>query len=102
MVRGTMVPNLETPARADALLAQLLAQGHEQVKPQGWGQEWIAAVHEASYLLVSHDLNVIAHMCEQIAFMVEGRFVDVLAPNQLRGARLHHPEAQRLLDTALV
>lgn len=57
---------------------------------------------QQAYLLVSHDLNVIAHMCEQIAFMVEGRFVDVLAPNQLRGARLHHPEAQRLLDTALV
>ena len=50
MVRGTMVPNLEAPARADALLKQLLAQDHEQVAPQGWGQEWIAAVHDAGYL----------------------------------------------------
>ena len=50
MVRGTMVPNLEAPARADALLKQLLAQGHEQVAPQDWGQEWIAAVHDAGYL----------------------------------------------------
>lgn len=50
IVRGTLVPNLESPARADALLAQLLAQGHEQVAPQGWDQQWIAAVHDAGYL----------------------------------------------------
>lgn len=57
---------------------------------------------QQAYLLVSHDLHVVAHMCDQIAFMVGGRFVDVLTPDQLRGARLHHPDAQRLLDTALI
>lgn len=50
MVRGTMAPNLESPVRAETLLRQLCAQGHEQVSPQGWGQEWIAAVHDADYL----------------------------------------------------
>ena len=55
-----------------------------------------------AYLLVSHDLHVVAHMCDQIAFMVGGRFTDVLTPDQLRGARLRHPDAQRLLDTALI
>ena len=50
MVRGTMAPNLEAPVRAETLLKQLCAQGHEQVSPQGWGQKWIAAVHDAGYL----------------------------------------------------
>ncbi len=54
-----------------------------------------------AFVLVSHDLHVVAHMCDQIAFMVGGRFTDVLTREQLRGARLHHPEAQRLLETAL-
>ena len=56
--------------------------------------------HQA-FVLVSHDLHVVAHMCDQIAFMVDGRFVDVLTRAQLRGARLHHPEAQRLLEAAI-
>ncbi len=54
-----------------------------------------------AFVLVSHDLHVVAHMCDRIAFMVGGRFTDVLTREQLRGARLHHPEAQRLLEAAL-
>lgn len=50
IVRGTVVRNLESPARADALLDRLLAQGHTQVTPQDWDQQWIAAVHDAGYL----------------------------------------------------
>lgn len=50
IVRGTMVGNLESPARAEALRAQLLSQGHEQVEPKNWGHEWIGAVHDAGYL----------------------------------------------------
>jgi len=56
---------------------------------------------QQAFVLVSHDLHVVAHMCDQIAFMVGGRFTDVLTREQLRGARLHHPEAQRLLEAAL-
>lgn len=52
-------------------------------------------------VLVSHDLNVVAHMCDQVAFMVGGRFTDVLGRDQLRQANLHHPEARKLLETAL-
>lgn len=50
IVRGTLVRNLESPERADALLAQLTSQGHEKVLPRGWDQRWIAAVHDAGYL----------------------------------------------------
>ena len=56
---------------------------------------------QQAFVLVSHDLHVVAHMCDRIAFMVGGRFTDVLTREQLRGARLHHPEAQRLLEAAL-
>jgi peptide/nickel transport system ATP-binding protein len=56
--------------------------------------------HQA-FVLVSHDLNVVAHMCDRVAFMVGGRFTDVLPRDALRGARLGAPEAQRLLEAAL-
>lgn len=58
--------------------------------------------HQQAFILVSHDLHVVAHMCDHIAFMVAGRFTDVLTRGQLRGARLSHPEAQQLLDSALL
>ncbi len=56
---------------------------------------------QQAFVLVSHDLSVVAHMCDQIAFMVGGRFTDVLTRTALRGARLQASEAQRLLDAAL-
>lgn len=56
---------------------------------------------QQAFVLVSHDLHVVAHMCDQIAFMVGGRFTDVLSRGQLRGAHLRDPEAQRLLEAAL-
>jgi Deacetylases, including yeast histone deacetylase and acetoin utilization protein len=50
IVRGVVVGNLETPARAEALLASLLAQGHERVTPGAWDRRWISAVHDLGYL----------------------------------------------------
>lgn len=50
IVRGTVVQNLELPARADALLSGLLVRGHEQVAPGHWDRRWISAVHDLGYL----------------------------------------------------
>lgn len=50
IVRGTVVRNLESPARADALLAGLLAKGHQQVAPGDWERSWISSVHDLGYL----------------------------------------------------
>lgn len=50
VVRGALVQNLESPARADALLTRLVADGHERVLPTGWDRRWIAAVHDLGYL----------------------------------------------------
>jgi len=56
---------------------------------------------QLAFVLVSHDLHVVAHLCERIAFMVDGRFTDVLTRDALRTARLSDPQAQRLLQAAL-
>lgn len=50
IVRGMVVGNLESPARAEALLAGLLARGHEKVEPAAWDRRWISAVHDLGYL----------------------------------------------------
>ncbi len=50
VVRGNLVPTMETPARAQALRSWLVAQGHEQVTPREWGMQWISAVHDVGYL----------------------------------------------------
>jgi len=56
---------------------------------------------QQAFVLVSHDLHVVAHLCEHIAFMVDGRFTDVLTRDTLRSARLSNPQAQALLQAAL-
>ena len=37
-----------------------------------------------TYLMVSHDIAVIAHMCDQIAIMKDGRILEKLTPDQVR------------------
>lgn len=57
---------------------------------------------QQAFVMVSHDLHVVAHMCEKIAFMVGGRFAELVSREELlRGTRLRDPEAQRLLEAAL-
>lgn len=47
---GTQAPNPELPARADRLLQAALASGLEQVAPDDYGDDVIAAVHTPTYL----------------------------------------------------
>ena len=54
-----------------------------------------------AFLMVSHDLHVVAHMCERIAFMVHGRFVDLVTREELLAGQLQSPEAKRLLEAAM-
>jgi peptide/nickel transport system ATP-binding protein len=53
-----------------------------------------------SYLLVSHDLAVVAHLCEQVAIMQQGRFVEVLSRQQLAAGKLIHPYSRELFNAA--
>lgn len=54
-----------------------------------------------AFVMVSHDLHVVAHMCERIAFMVHGRFVDLVTRDELLAGQLQSPEAKRLLEAAM-
>ena len=53
--------------------------------------------HGLTYILVSHDLSIIAHMCDRLAVMNAGRFVEELTAAQLRAARPAHAYTQQLL-----
>jgi len=51
-----------------------------------------------TYLLVSHDLAVITHLCERLAVMDQGRVVEHLAREQLVRSETEHPSTRRLLE----
>ncbi|MET3897876.1 peptide/nickel transport system ATP-binding protein [Devosia sp. UYZn731] len=50
-----------------------------------------------TYLLVSHDLAVIAHMCSRVAIMQAGVIVEEVDIEQLRRGELEHPYSRQLL-----
>ncbi len=54
-----------------------------------------------SYVLASHDLAVVAHMCDRVAVMKEGEIVEELSVSGLREGRAEHPYTRELLAAAL-
>ena len=50
-----------------------------------------------AYLLVSHNLAIIAQLCDRVAVMREGRFVEELDVAALRTGAVRHPYTQELL-----
>ncbi|MBU2962841.1 ABC transporter ATP-binding protein [Citreicella sp. C3M06] len=54
-----------------------------------------------TYLMVSHDLGVIGHMCERIAVMQQGRIVELLDVAQMRKLSAEHPYTRHLLDSSV-
>jgi len=57
---------------------------------------------DLSYLLVSHDLTVIAHMCNRIAVMNEGKLLECLTVEDLRHHRCTHPYTEQLLKASML
>jgi len=57
--------------------------------------------HGLTYVLVSHNLAVVAHMCNRLAVMQNGRIVEELTTEQLRAAAPSHPYTQQLLQASL-
>jgi peptide/nickel transport system ATP-binding protein len=51
-------------------------------------------------VFVSHDLSVIAHLCDRLAVMQRGRIVEQLTGDELVAGRVHHPYTRQLLDAA--
>lgn len=50
-----------------------------------------------TYLLVTHDLGVVVHMCHRLAVMQQGRIVDTLDSELLRTGGAAHPYTRSLL-----
>lgn len=57
--------------------------------------------HNLTYLLVSHNLAVIAHMCEKTAVMNAGEIVEVLNIDKMAQLKADHPYTKQLLDASM-
>lgn len=50
-----------------------------------------------TYLLVSHDLGVVAHMCDRLAVMRQGALVEVASQGDLAAGELREPYSRQLM-----
>jgi len=57
--------------------------------------------HDLTYLMVSHDLAVVGHMCSNVAVMNLGEIVEVLTIEDMRARKAEHPYTRQLLDASL-
>lgn len=53
-----------------------------------------------TFVMVSHDLAVVTHLCERLLVMQQGRMVEVLAAADLAAARVQDSYTQRLMQAA--
>ncbi len=53
-----------------------------------------------TYLLVTHDLGVVAHLCDRVAVMQQGRIVDLIESAGLVGAVPEHPYTRMLVEAS--
>jgi ABC-type dipeptide/oligopeptide/nickel transport system, ATPase component len=49
-----------------------------------------------TYVLVSHNLAVVAHLCPRIGVMIGGEMVEQLGADDLRAGRIRHPHTAQL------
>ena len=61
----------------------------------------LRAEHGLTYLMVSHDLAVVAHMCDRLAIMRAGEVVEVMDAALLREGRPEHPYTRELLAASV-
>jgi len=54
-----------------------------------------------TYLMVSHNLAVVAHMCERIAVMQNGEIVEVMGVEEMRAMNPAHAYTKHLLEASI-
>jgi peptide/nickel transport system ATP-binding protein len=57
--------------------------------------------HALTYVLVSHNLAVVAHLCERIGVMQGGELVELLSADDLRAGRTRHPHTASLRELSI-
>jgi peptide/nickel transport system ATP-binding protein len=57
---------------------------------------------QLTYVLVSHDLAVIAHMCDRVLVMQNGLFVDELTKDDLKAGRTHAQYSKDLFEASFL
>ncbi len=57
--------------------------------------------HKLTYLMVSHNLAVVSHMCERIAVMQNGEIVEVMGVEDMRALNPSHPYTRHLLEASM-
>ena len=57
--------------------------------------------HGLTYLMVSHDLSVVGHMCDQLAVMKDGEIVEIMDVASLRAMKATHPYSKHLLEASV-
>jgi peptide/nickel transport system ATP-binding protein len=58
----------------------------------------LRAARGLTFVLVSHNLAVVAHLCARIAVMQQGEIVETLDEAALREGRAQHPHTQELIS----
>ncbi len=61
----------------------------------------LRAEHKLTYLMVSHDLAVVGHICQDIAVMQLGEIVETLGVEDMRAMKTSHPYTRHLLESSL-
>ncbi|WIY24636.1 ABC transporter ATP-binding protein [Parasedimentitalea psychrophila] len=60
----------------------------------------LRAEHGLTYLMVSHDLAVVAHMCERAAVMQNGEIVEIIEVADMRAGKTQHDYTAQLLHAS--
>jgi peptide/nickel transport system ATP-binding protein len=56
---------------------------------------------DLTYILVSHNLAVVAHLCGRVGVMQEGELVELLSSDDLRAGRTRHPHTAALRELSI-
>ncbi len=56
--------------------------------------------HKLTYIMVSHNLAVVTHMCDSTAVMQNGEIVEVLSVADMRAMKPAHPYTRHLLNSS--
>ncbi len=57
--------------------------------------------HRLTYVMVSHDLGVVGHLCDRIAVMQRGAIVEVLGVDEMRRLEAREPYTRHLLESSI-